>query len=893
MKYSDPRKMQHGMTLIEILVSIAILAVAMVIALSIYDLSRKSYKRGENVTEQQQSVRIGFDQMTADLRMTGFNYNPDGSKTRPDEQFEAAYDTAIVVRGDYDAEDPTASVTPESTLGGSTFLSVSTGNDEIYAFVLAKPDGSSTGTLTFQADVKDAPRDGAVETVSIPNVAMVQDDPPYTLYRISLNNNVGTWGSSDFFTRTPLVDNVYSMNFKYYNQTGLQANSTFDLTSTTDDIGGVDGGTAEATRSSIRRVGVELTGLTPDPDLNWVDTGDPYAATQNQRKFALSGDIHPRNIGMVGIKDINADVTPPTKPATPTLLAGHCGGLWLTWTANPTEDQVAYYRVNFGTASGSYSDQRTTGGNSLYVGALADANTYYIALQAVDAAGNQSVLSNEASTTTSNVNTPNTPANLGASTNLNGAVSLAWDPVTTNSASQPSGDPQAPMIRDLAGYRVYRGTTNSFNNPSTVVIADESVVQNESSPDYTDTNVVNCRYYNYWVTAVDTCGLESSPSALAAGNATSSVLPAAPANPQAFFSGGSSIRITWDPVTTDVETTPIFIDTYNLYRSPLVPTGGPSLPSKSSFTYVATVTGATEYMDSTFVPDGYTVYYYVTAQDDCGNVSAASAIVNPQCAFSGDVVFVNPADNSPVAGVVPVDVTVLNTTDTFTQLTLEFIHDNTGAVKQKVIVDPGPSWTYNWLADPPGPYTINATVENSTGCSKTATIHVSASFSVGCCLSPPNPDLNPITLSCDGGGNAKCATISYQVINNNCLTAVEIEEMTVDWQDVTGLNPQLTGVRFDGTPIWNVVPASSAPASQTFSAPKPQIGFNRNAVNPVTVTYTYTQNMSKKQGPNWKQNTLTTSYSFRLLDETGSPTSITGVCGPSTGMFDNMITGIP
>jgi prepilin-type N-terminal cleavage/methylation domain-containing protein len=63
MKYLHHRRSgQRGMTLVEILVAVAILAVVMVVVLSIYDLSRKSFKKGENITEQQQAVRIAFDQ---------------------------------------------------------------------------------------------------------------------------------------------------------------------------------------------------------------------------------------------------------------------------------------------------------------------------------------------------------------------------------------------------------------------------------------------------------------------------------------------------------------------------------------------------------------------------------------------------------------------------------------------------------------------------------------------------------------------------------------------------------------------------------------------------------------------------------------------------------------
>ncbi len=890
MKYSNYRRFgQRGMTLVEILVAVAILAIVMVVVLSIYDLSRKSFKKGENITEQQQAVRIAFDQMVADLRTTGLNYNPDGSKARPDEQFEAAYDTAIVVRGDFDAEDPVDSLTPESTLGGTTFVTVSTGNDEIYTYALAKSDGSSTDTMTFDVDVQQATRDGVVETVTIPNVAMVHDDPPYTLYRITLNNDTSTWGTSSFITRTPLIDNVYSMSFRYYDQAGMQSNNTFDLTSIAEDIGGDDGGAAEVIRDGIRRVSVELVGLTPEPDMNWVDENDPYAATEAHRKFTLAGDISPRNIGMVGIKDINTDVTPPGQPATPSLVMGHCGGIYMSWAANPSADEVAYYRVNIGTTSGSYNQSRSVMGLETYVSSLADGTTYYVALQAVDASGNQSVYSSEASGTTSNVNTPSVPVNLVVTTTLNGVVDMTWDQVATNSASQPSGDPQAPAIRDLAGYRVFRSTVDNFSHHDTVMVADENTTGDREHPSYADSSVVNCRTYYYWVQAVDACGQASSESSGGSGNSLSDDNPEAPQNAQAFFAGTDEVALVWTPVEHDVTGRDIFIDTYKVYRSALVPVSAePSIPT--TFAFIGTATGESTYRDPIFIPDGYTVYYQISAIDDCGNESAGSDAVNPDCAFSGTVVFLNPVHDQPVSGVVEVQITVTDTVDTFDQLILEFHPELGGTPTDVVLEDPGPTWQYNWLADPPGPYTIVATVVNSEGCSKTESIHVSAGFDVGCCLSPPNPELDPIVLSCDGGGSSKCKIVSYEIINNNCLTAVAIEEMDITWVDNTNDVPLLTGVQFDGIPIWNVSPAENTPASVTFSDPRPAIDISRDNTNPVYVTYTYTENMSKRVGRSGSlRNTLTSSYTFRLLNETGDPTGITGVCGPATGMFQNMI----
>ena len=57
-----------GLSLVELLVAMTILALATLIAMTIYDDARRSYKIGENVTEQQQAVRIAFDLMVSDIR---------------------------------------------------------------------------------------------------------------------------------------------------------------------------------------------------------------------------------------------------------------------------------------------------------------------------------------------------------------------------------------------------------------------------------------------------------------------------------------------------------------------------------------------------------------------------------------------------------------------------------------------------------------------------------------------------------------------------------------------------------------------------------------------------------------------------------------------------------
>ncbi len=880
------RLSERGMSLAEALVAVAILAIAVTAGLLLYDAARKSFKKGENVTEQQQAVRISFDKLNADLRMAGFNYNPDGAKTRPDEQIEAAYDTGMVLRADLDAEDSSRNTTPEAALAGGAFLTVSTGNDEIVTYVLAKPDGSSTETLTFQADVKDSQRDGVVETVSIPNVALIQNDPPYTLYRVTLNNDTSTWGGSGFIVRTPLVDNVRMMTFRYYNALGNQVNGTFNLASTADDIGGSDAATPKTLRGGIRRVEVDLVGLTREPDLGWADASDTNPTTRAYRKFQLKGDITPRNLGMAGIKDISAGGAPPSKPATPSLYPGHCGGLYTSWTANPPADQVASYRVNYGTSPGSHPSSRSTASNAYYLGGLTTGTTYYVTIQAVDVDGLLSVDSNEASATVTNTTTPKQVLGLQATTSLNGAVKTTWTAVTENT-SDVSGDPASPMIRDLAGYRVYRGTSATFTPDPSNRIADETKATAMASPLYTDATVINCREYHYKVTAVDACGVEGAPSADATGQTYSATQPNAPVGVQAFIAGSSKVKVVWQAVTQDTGSPPneITIDTYIVHRSPRVSDG--TDPNGLSYAPIATVTGALEYLDSgggIAVP-GTTIFYRVQATDDCPNLSDLSSPAEASCAFTGTVQIIQPTSGAIVAGVIPTTVQVTGGSETYVKATFEFFNNTTGNLEdQQVVSGAGPTWTYNWLADPPGSYTITATVETSDGCARSAVVDVVAGPDVGCCLSP-FPAQNPYVMTCTGapGTANKCKKVTYSMINNNCLTSVRLDTVQVTWANDIGNNAKLLSVLFDGATIWNPNGVSS-PAATTFSAPNPTIAATRTSSNPVVVDYSYDQLMSDKVGPSVKKNVpITTTYSFTLLDSSGSPSVITGTCGAADG----------
>lgn len=70
---------QRGFSLAEVLTATAIFALIFVAALMMYDRSNRVYKQGVEAADMQQSTRVAFDKMVSELRMTGFDYDRDGT----------------------------------------------------------------------------------------------------------------------------------------------------------------------------------------------------------------------------------------------------------------------------------------------------------------------------------------------------------------------------------------------------------------------------------------------------------------------------------------------------------------------------------------------------------------------------------------------------------------------------------------------------------------------------------------------------------------------------------------------------------------------------------------------------------------------------------------------
>ena len=69
----DNSRKEHGFTMVELLVAIAVAAVVMAAVYTVYKTQQDSYIAQEQVVEMQQNVRGSLYQMVRDLRMSGFN----------------------------------------------------------------------------------------------------------------------------------------------------------------------------------------------------------------------------------------------------------------------------------------------------------------------------------------------------------------------------------------------------------------------------------------------------------------------------------------------------------------------------------------------------------------------------------------------------------------------------------------------------------------------------------------------------------------------------------------------------------------------------------------------------------------------------------------------------
>jgi hypothetical protein len=579
------------------------------------------------------------------------------------------------------------------------------------------------------------------------------------------------------------------------------------------------------------------------------------------------------------------DAPPDPPPSAPIVTAGECGTLSASWSLSPSVDVVGY-SVRLRSAPGSTAIARYTGTTSAIIQGLDDATTYYVSVAALDASAQTSSPSPETIATTTNTTIPQRPEGLTATPSGN-VNHLAWLPVVANEGDTP-GDPASPTIHDLSGYRIYRSRSGDVQLDIDHRIAETVATAGAAATTYDDAPAPACRHVYYTVTAVDGCGAESASSQKADATTPAFSAPLPPANFQAYRAAGAS-HLSWSAPTRDVDGHPIAIDSYRVERTAPTPLSTP-IGDLQFATLRETTGGATSLIDSSLPPQSpdETLYYRVRALDDCPNVSGPSAVAEARCEFSGDVQILAPVDGALVAGVVPATVLVTGGTDTYTGVTIRYVHDTAGLRRTYASSTPGTTWTDSgFLASPAGGYTIEATVTSSAGCPKTKSVHVTAGNALGCCLS-----MFPTTttIATCAGGSTKCKEVSYKIGNDRCLTAVGLASMTVNWTDYSGNKPRWLTASFNSTDLapvgsWtttydNGSPEHGTAALATFpSARVVPYAVPMTSGNTTRVTYVFDRATDSGSGATRKVDVFNVnSFTFVLLDASGVPSDIQTTC---------------
>jgi chitodextrinase len=276
--------------------------------------------------------------------------------------------------------------------------------------------------------------------------------------------------------------------------------------------------------------------------------------------------------------------TPPTPdtvaPSTPTGLvatAVSASRINLSWSPSTDNVAVTNYRVfRNGALLLSLGNVTAYQDSSLIAG-----TTYTYAIRALDAAGNISGQSAQASATTSpalDTTPPTTPTNLVGNAVSPTRIDISWSPSTDNDA--------------VANYRVYRNGVLAATPTSTT---------------YQNTGLSPATTYSYRVDAIDATGNASGLSAavtVTTPSAPDTTAPTTPAGLTAIAASDSRINLSWVAATDNVGVTG-----YRIFRN------GSLLDTVGNVTTYA----------NTGLAASTTYSYAVRALDAAGNVSGLSS----------------------------------------------------------------------------------------------------------------------------------------------------------------------------------------------------------------------------------------------------------------------------
>ena len=279
-----------------------------------------------------------------------------------------------------------------------------------------------------------------------------------------------------------------------------------------------------------------------------------------------------------GVSGDSATISALTGPSAPavTTTAGNTQ-VQLTW---PASTGATSYKVQRGTATGSYTSSFTTTGPSFIDSGLTNGTTYYYVVSAGNAAGTFGPVSTEASSTPVTT-VPVAATNLTASAG-NTQVVLNWTAVS-----------------GATSYTLKRGTVSGGPYATTVATG-------LTSTTFTNTGLTNGTTYYYVLIAVNSGGSSAYSS-----QASATPLPPIPAVPTglAATAGNAQVSLTWTAVS-----------------------GATSyIVSQASTNGGSSTLLATNLTSPAFIATGLTngqSYYYVVAASNLGGTSANSTVVS-------------------------------------------------------------------------------------------------------------------------------------------------------------------------------------------------------------------------------------------------------------------------
>lgn len=592
-RIANRNRRQRGFTLAEILVTTAIFAIIMIAALTVYDRSNQVFKSSTEQADLQQSTRIGFEKLVSDIRMAGFDYNrggipdADGTAPQPDEQIEYAGTNAVVFRANFNYNTSASTgnglepaYTPRNVSGGNIFPWVTTSNDEIIAYVLRSNDASkNTGSISFYVDdympraafpssISPAPAGSSPShperTVTIDGIDTTNDNPPYTLYRVTVSDvkaNPPRLG-------TPVAENIRSLNFSYYTDaagttllknaddtditTGRNAGGgTFTAAGTgaiggdgqynPDSVGTTTNFADRSQRAQIVSVRVNLVGMNANPDNKFQEATETIAAIKNYRQYALQSLVVPRNLGLTGFPE--PSFNPPAPPQIVGMCTGHCGAPVIYWQPPSVSGDVTKYRVEWDTLqTGAFSNGVDINDPTARSAVLPDDGVSDVAQQrwyrmwSYNDNGRSIASSNYWGATPTNSTRPQAPTALSGTTGQINDVPLRWTSPTSNVSPQnvlacsgTGGSTDGALIptEEVVRYRVFRGTDPNFdptNTNQSIMVLDTTSASQPSlaAPgtglNWDDTGLANkslappanCTPYYYRVQALDRCFKQST-----------------------------------------------------------------------------------------------------------------------------------------------------------------------------------------------------------------------------------------------------------------------------------------------------------------------------------------------------------------------------------------------